>query len=99
MLGIVNAKSRFAVAENAKKWNLSATLSVSLAGNDGSFAGSAGALSRRDYGAWLDLLIPVGREATDLQEWNVQLLHHPERHLGSHRRTGGGSSTRAGQAA
>lgn len=68
VLGIENAKTRLAVAENAKKWDLSATLSVSFAGDDGSFAGSAGALSRRDYGAWLDLLIPLGRAAKDLQE-------------------------------
>ena len=68
LLRIENALTRVAVAEDATRWDLSATLSMSFARADNSFEGAAGGLEKRDYGARLDLLVPLGAASTDLRE-------------------------------
>lgn len=68
LLGIENARTRVAVAEDAVRWDLSATLSMSFAGADGSFGRAAGDLGRRNYGARLELLVPLGAASTDPRE-------------------------------
>ena len=67
-LGVRNARTRLALAEDALKWDLSVSLSMSFAHADDSFASAAGGFDKRDYGARLDLLVPLGQAATDPRE-------------------------------
>ena len=67
VLGIRNAETRVAVAEDALRWDLSATLSTRFA-RSGEAIGSGGP-GEPDYGIRMDLAIPLGDTAVD-----------PERH-------------------
>ena len=63
VLGMRNAETRVAVAQDALRWDLSATLSTRFArsGEDIGFGGSG----EPDYGVRLDLAIPLGPAAVD----------------------------------
>ena len=68
VLGITNAETRLAVARNELKWDLSLSLSSTLSGTDDSFNRAVGDFGRPDYGARLDLAIPLGDAAVDPRE-------------------------------
>ena len=63
VLGIRNAETRVTVAEDALKWDLSATLSTRFAQSGETFGG--GGFGEPDYGIRLDLAIPLGRAEVD----------------------------------
>lgn len=68
LLRIENAKTRLAVARDALRWDLSLTLSTKFAGTASSLGRAAGDLGNTDYGARLDLTIPLGTAAVDPRE-------------------------------
>ena len=63
VLGIRNAQTRVAVAEDALRWDLSVTLSARFARSGETFGG--GGFGKPDYGIRLDLAIPLGPAAVD----------------------------------
>ena len=63
VLGIRNAEARAAVAEDALRWDLSATLSTRFAQSGEAFGD--GGFGDPDYGIRLDLAIPLGPAAVD----------------------------------
>lgn len=65
LLGIRNAETRVDVAGNERLWDLSVTLSASLAHADETLGRAASRLDDTDYGIRLDLAIPIGPAAAD----------------------------------
>ena len=66
--GIRNAETRVKVAENERRWDLSATLSTRFANTDETAAGAVSGLGDTDYSMRLDLTVPLGPAAVDPAE-------------------------------
>ena len=67
LLGVRNAETQVAVAENERLWDLSVQLSAGASHTDRTIGGALSRLDRNDYGVMFKLDVPIGA-ATDIAE-------------------------------